>query len=65
MGLNGADDVFDGVPAVDVRRNQLEFNAPIGGDDLLVGFAGLIVQNLQVHNQLAILQSLHGIIVGY
>ena len=65
MGLAGVNGAFGGVPVVDVRWNQLEFNAPIGGDGLFVGFAGLVVQYLKFHEQLAILEALYGGIVGY
>ena len=66
MGLEGANGPFGGVPAMDVRRwNQLEFDAPIGGDGLFVGFACFIVQYLKFHKQLAILEALHDGIVGY
>ena len=65
MGLAGVNGAFSGVPTVDIRRNQLEFHSPIGRDGLFVGFAGLIVQNLQVHDQLAILEALYDGVVCY
>ena len=40
-------------------QDQLEFYSPIRHDGLFVGLAGLIVQYLEVHEQLAILEVLH------
>ena len=65
VGFECLNSAFGAIPAVDVWWNQLEFNASIGGDGLLVGFAGIVVQNLKVYDQLAILEALHDCIVGY
>jgi hypothetical protein len=65
MGLEGANSAFGGIPAVDVRWNQLEFYSPVRRDGVFVSLAGLIVQYLEVHDQLAILEALRDDIARY
>ena len=67
MGLEGVNSAFGGVPAVDMRRNQLELYSLIRRDcdGLCVGLAGLIVQYLEVHDQLAIREALRDDIARY
>jgi hypothetical protein len=60
----GANSLFSPVLVMHVRWDKLEFCIPLEGDCFLVFHAGLVVENLEVHQETPCCQACHNGIVG-
>ncbi len=64
MVLERVNSVFSPVLSMHVQGNKLEFYIPLEGDCFLVFCAGLVVENLEVHQETPCCQGCHNGIVG-
>jgi hypothetical protein len=64
MVLECANSTFSPVSAMHVRWDKLEFCIPLEGDCFFVCHAGLVVENLEVHQETSGCQACHNGILG-
>ena len=63
MDLQGTDDAFGGVAAMDIQEHELESSSPVLCDDAAVFLSGLVVDDLVVIGVTALLEFGHDTVV--
>ncbi len=64
MGFEGLDGSFGSIAAVDIRKDELVLCLPFVFDVGFEVFAGLVVEDLEVHCEAAFDEAVHDGVVG-